>query len=169
MKFVAMSVMKKKQTAAVRPVRAPKVATQSRAVSSEAELPDGGVAALITEPVAVAIEPHSEAPVTPVVIAASARTLMVLPENCTLRDALSMKTELLNIRDAADVVTIDIGAVKRIETANLQVLAAFVRDRRNADLPVTWSGVSEAVTQAVHLLGLDALLGSGAMAPRVAA
>jgi anti-anti-sigma regulatory factor len=166
--------MKKKQTAAVRPVRAPKVATQSRAVSSEAELPDAGVAALITEPlitepVAAAIQPLSEAPMTPVVIAVSTGTSMVLPENCTLRDALSMKTELLIIRDVPDVVTIDIGAVKRIETANLQVIAAFVRDRRNAGRAVIWSGVSEAVTQAVHLLGLDALLGSGAMAPRVAA
>ncbi len=170
--------MKKKQTVAARPVRTPKVASQRKAVPREAELPDAEVAAMISESVATAVEPQKEVPVAPVIVAAaiappviavSAGSVVALSENCTLRDALAMKEELLKMKDIAAAVTIEIAAVKRIETANLQVIAAFVRDRRNAGLTVTWSGASDAMSQAVKLLGLETLLGYGATAPRVAA
>jgi phospholipid transport system transporter-binding protein len=170
--------MKKKQTADARPVRTPKVASQRKAVPKQAELPVVQAAAMIVESVATAIEPQKEVPaaavivdpvIAPPAIAVGVGSVVALPENCTLRDALAMKQELLNMKDIAAAVTIEIAAVKRIETANLQVIAAFVRDRRIAGLTVTWSGASDAMSQAVKLLGLETLLGFGATAPRVAA
>lgn len=160
-----MSVMKKKQTTAATPVRAPRAASPRKVARKEAVLQDAEVAAMVAEPVAAvtAAEP------APPEAAPVASNLMVLPENCTLRDALAMKAELMNLKGAVDAVTIEVSAVQRIETANLQVLAAFVRDRRSAGHAVRWSGESEAMSQAVRLLGLDAVLNYAATAPGAAA
>ncbi len=84
--------------------------------------------------------------------------VLTLAENCILRDAGALKDQLLALKDATELVTIQVGAVQRIETANLQVLGAFVRARIKAGRQVRWSGESRAMSQAVNLLGLNALL-----------
>jgi ABC-type transporter Mla MlaB component len=48
--------------------------------------------------------------------------------------------------------------VQRVDTATLQMLAAFVRDRRAEGLPVEWSTDGAAFKSAASLLGLSSLL-----------
>ncbi len=59
------------------------------------------------------------------------------------------------------MVTLDVTRVTRIDTAGLQLLAAFVRERAMHDRPVHWRGESAALSMAAQLLGLSAVLGSG--------
>jgi ABC-type transporter Mla MlaB component len=53
---------------------------------------------------------------------------------------------------------VDVTALQRIDTAGLQLLAAFVRDRRTAGRMVAWRGRSAALDAAAGLLGLDSML-----------
>ena len=55
-------------------------------------------------------------------------------------------------------MVLDAAAVTRIDTAALQLLAAFVRDRRLTGGLIKWHGVSEELTNAARLLGMDAML-----------
>jgi ABC-type transporter Mla MlaB component len=56
-------------------------------------------------------------------------------------------------------VTLDVSAVERVDTATMQLLCAFVRDRGGRKQNVTWRGESQALQDAVRLLGVGALLG----------
>lgn len=91
----------------------------------------------------------SDVPATPV---------FVLSSHCTIKDAAALKLDLANVADAADV-TIDVGSVERIDTAVMQLLCAFVRDRTQREQRVSWQGDSQAWREAVHLLGTRELLG----------
>jgi ABC-type transporter Mla MlaB component len=53
---------------------------------------------------------------------------------------------------------IDGTAVDRVDTAGLQLLAAFVRDLRAEARPVEWVGYSDALNKAAQALGLHAAL-----------
>jgi anti-anti-sigma regulatory factor len=55
-------------------------------------------------------------------------------------------------------VTIDVHAVERIDTAALQLLCAFVRDRQAAGGQVLWTGCTESFSEAIRLLGLQKAL-----------
>ncbi|MGH8270016.1 MAG: STAS domain-containing protein, partial [Steroidobacteraceae bacterium] len=52
----------------------------------------------------------------------------------------------------------DASALQRIDTAALQLLAAFVRDRRTAGRAVDWRGGTAALESAAALLGLKDML-----------
>ena len=52
----------------------------------------------------------------------------------------------------------DVSALQRIDTAGLQLLAAFVRDRRTAGRAVEWRGRAAALDSAASLLGLNDML-----------
>jgi ABC-type transporter Mla MlaB component len=56
-------------------------------------------------------------------------------------------------------VTLDVSAVERVDTATMQLLCAFVRDRIGRKQNITWRGESQALRDAVRLLGVGALLG----------
>jgi ABC-type transporter Mla MlaB component len=56
-------------------------------------------------------------------------------------------------------VQLDASAVQRVDTASLQVLAAFARDRRADGLPLEWLGVPACLTDAATLLDLTNALG----------
>ncbi|HKQ80742.1 MAG TPA: STAS domain-containing protein [Steroidobacteraceae bacterium] len=88
-----------------------------------------------------------------------AAPLIVLPANCTLRETAELKTSLMRWLDTADVVKLDASALQRIDTAALQVLCAFVRDRQSRNLPFSWEGGAAALSDATRLLGVTALLG----------
>ncbi len=66
---------------------------------------------------------------------------------------------------SAKPVTVEVGAVRRIDTASMQLLAAFARDRRMSELPVRVSGESAVFDEALWLLGLRELLRPSARAP----
>jgi ABC-type transporter Mla MlaB component len=60
--------------------------------------------------------------------------------------------------DEAGPLTLDVSALQRIDTAGLQLLAAFVRDRRAAGRAVAWGGRAAALEAAAVLLGLNHML-----------
>jgi ABC-type transporter Mla MlaB component len=94
----------------------------------------------------------------------AAGAALSLPEECTLSDAASLKVRLAALLATEDSVTIDVSGVRRIDTASLQLLAAFTRDRRASRLAVDVRGESSAFGEAVRLTGLGRLFD---IAPRV--
>ncbi len=85
--------------------------------------------------------------------------LVVLAANCSVKDAAALKTSLCAFSNPGDAVTLDVSAVERVDTATMQLLCAFVRDRGGRNQGVTWRGESAALQDAVRLLGVGALLG----------
>jgi anti-anti-sigma regulatory factor len=81
-----------------------------------------------------------------------------LTASCTVRDSLALKSALLDLLMDQRPVTIDVRAVERIDTAALQVLCAFVRDRKAAGGQVLWVGCTEIFSEAIRLLGLQQAL-----------
>jgi len=77
---------------------------------------------------------------------------------CTVADASSLKTGLAKLLEQPGIVTLDIGAVQRIDTAGLQVIATFIRERESHGRQVQWHGHAPALSAATKLLGLAALL-----------
>jgi ABC-type transporter Mla MlaB component len=61
-------------------------------------------------------------------------------------------------KDSA-AVTVDARALERIDTATVQLLCAFVRDRSGRNQSVTWLGDAQALQDAARLLGVRGLLG----------
>jgi anti-anti-sigma regulatory factor len=88
-----------------------------------------------------------------------------LPANCSIRDAAQLKTALLGLLPQ-DSVAIDAGAVERIDTAGLQLLAAFMRDRAANGFGTEWCGVNATLRDAANILGLAGQLGLPAAAVR---
>jgi ABC-type transporter Mla MlaB component len=86
------------------------------------------------------------------------KTAFAVAAECTVADAGSLKTGLAKLLDAPGTVTLDISAVQRIDTAGLQVIATFVRERESQGRQVQWRGEAPAMSNAARLLGLDALL-----------
>lgn len=77
-----------------------------------------------------------------------------LNSNPNLRDAMALKATLIGALDVATAVSIDASAVERIDTATLQLLLAFVRDRQRMNLACQWIGVTTALSEAASMLGL---------------
>lgn len=101
--------------------------------------------------VVVAVEPtmnssHNDAP------------RYALNASCTVRDSIALKSALLDLLADRRPVTIDAGAVERIDTAALQVLCAFARDRKAAGGEVVWTGGTDSFCDAIRLLGLRQLI-----------
>jgi anti-anti-sigma regulatory factor len=84
--------------------------------------------------------------------------MYALTASCTVRDSLALKSALLDLLMDQLPVTFDVRAVERIDTAALQVLCAFVRDRKAAGGKVLWVGYTESFCEAIRLLGLQQLL-----------
>ncbi len=89
---------------------------------------------------------------------AARRNALVLRPECMLSDAAALKQRLCALLPHEGTVTLDAGAVERIDTAALQLLAAFIRDRRLAGRPVEWRAVSDVLSCAARVLGMDVML-----------
>jgi ABC-type transporter Mla MlaB component len=76
----------------------------------------------------------------------------------TLRDVTALQAELAERLDDSGIVQIDASAVQRIDTATLQLLAAFVRDLRADARMVEWTECSAVLRRAAHALGLASAL-----------
>lgn len=87
----------------------------------------------------------------------SPSTLMLGAE-CTVAEADGLQAELARRLDEPGGVTVDVSALTRIDTAGLQLLAAFVRDRRTSGRAVEWRGRAAALDTAARLLGLGDML-----------
>ena len=115
------------------------------------------VAEIAAEPVIESAEPVvAEAVAEPVAVG---DPIVVLASNCSVKDAAALKSSLCAFSNHGDAVTLDVSAVERVDTATMQLLCAFVRDRSGRNQSVAWRGESAALQDAVRLLGVGALLG----------
>jgi ABC-type transporter Mla MlaB component len=89
---------------------------------------------------------------------------LMLPADCVIGSVPELRTALVSRVSSETAVTLDAAKVERIDTASLQLLAAFVRERRAAGLAFEWAGVPDAVTEAAALLNLTTHLGLAAPA-----
>lgn len=83
---------------------------------------------------------------------------MALASNCTVKDAAALKVSLCAVVNADEPVMLDAGGVERIDTATIQLLCAFVRERVGRSQGVVWQGTSAALLEAARLLGVQTLL-----------
>jgi anti-anti-sigma regulatory factor len=83
---------------------------------------------------------------------------LILAAECTVAEADTLKSELAHRLGESGTITIDVTALQRIDTAGLQLLAAFVRDRRTVGRTVAWRGRAPALEAAAGLLGLNGML-----------
>lgn len=86
----------------------------------------------------------------------------VLAGECTVAGVAALKAGLGRLVREPRSVALDIAGLERIDTAGVQVIAAFLRDRRERGLGVTWLGTSATLSPAVQLLGLASLFGLSA-------
>jgi ABC-type transporter Mla MlaB component len=83
---------------------------------------------------------------------------VALAGECMISEASSLKQKLAALLDEPLPVTLDITTLQRIDTAGLQVITAFVRDRAGHGRLVEWQGAAPALTSAAQLLGLTSAL-----------
>jgi anti-anti-sigma regulatory factor len=76
----------------------------------------------------------------------------------TIRNVTAFQAELAERLDESGAVQIDGSGVERIDTATLQLLAAFVRDMRTDGRTVEWVECSAALRRAANSLGLESAL-----------
>jgi ABC-type transporter Mla MlaB component len=89
--------------------------------------------------------------------AASKHSRTAFGSDCTIEHAPGMQKQLAKLLADRACVTLDFSAVKRCDTAGMQVLAAFIRERREAGRDVELASMSENFLATVKLLGLGAL------------
>lgn len=156
-----MKTSKRKRSSAAAKAT-PAVAAPDVAVAEEptVELSAAAVEALVAE---AGAEPVVDADAETVVVEAQASVasepVVVLAANCSVKDAAALKTSLCAVATQSTAVTLDVSAVERVDTATMQLLCAFVRARGGRNQSVTWRGESQALKDAVRLLGVGALLG----------
>jgi anti-anti-sigma regulatory factor len=87
----------------------------------------------------------------------TAAVAVVLDADLRIAAAPALRERLLAALDARRGVAMDGSAVAQVDTAALQVLAAFARDAALAGIAVAWSA-SEALRKGVDGLGLKATI-----------
>ncbi|MET0533942.1 MAG: STAS domain-containing protein [Steroidobacter sp.] len=133
-----------------------------------ASAPDAAVSVDPAVAEVIAVEAAIEAPVAQAHVAESDPVVaevtmqdpvVVLAANCSVKDAAALKTSLCAVAAQSVAVTLDASAVERVDTATMQLLCAFARDRGSRNQSIVWRGKSQALHDAVRLLGVGALLG----------
>ena len=76
-----------------------------------------------------------------------------------IAEAGDLGEQLKGLLSGKSAVTIDGAQLERIDTAVLQLLAAFVRDAHDRGIPVKWKGPSDAARRSMELLGMTEALG----------
>src|SRR5579872_5088308 len=82
------------------------------------------------------------------------RGVAILGLDCTASNASELKSSLQELLEMPGPVTLDISCLQRLDTAAMQVLAAFVHERSGRRNGVIWRGTSQQLTTAARLLGL---------------
>jgi anti-anti-sigma regulatory factor len=82
-----------------------------------------------------------------------------LPASCTLRDSLALKALLVDQLALGVDIHIDAGAVERIDTAGLQLLAALARELGDRQQSIRWGAASAPLRAAAERIGVAGLLG----------
>lgn len=82
-----------------------------------------------------------------------------LGEDLGIETSADLKQKLESSLAQAGELTLDASQVRRIHTASVQVLCAFVASRRKAGLGTGFDGCNETFKDAVRLLGVAEALG----------
>jgi len=82
---------------------------------------------------------------------------VVFAADCTIAQGGDVKARLARALARPTCVTLDLSAIRRVDTAGLQLLAAFIRERRAAGREVNCHDPSENLRITANLLGLGAL------------
>jgi ABC-type transporter Mla MlaB component len=118
------------------------------------------VAEPMAEPVAEPVIEAAESIVTsPLVASADSQLVVTLSSNSTVKDAASLKSALIKLVASPAVVSVDARSVERIDTATIQLLCAFVRERSQRQLGVKWLDCPKALVESSRLLGVHQILG----------
>ena len=94
----------------------------------------------------------------PAATAAAARSpaaVVVLGRHCGIREGAELRKQLLAQLACPGPVTIDIAAVERVDTAAIQLLYAFERERLAVGRELRWRGANATLTQALSVLGMN--------------
>lgn len=76
-----------------------------------------------------------------------------------IADVAALREQLAStVHDSGEVI-IDASDVERLDTAVLQLLSAFMAERRSQDAKLAWHAPSEAFCTGAGLLGLESHLG----------
>lgn len=94
----------------------------------------------------------------PAVEAVTAKAGLRLESSCTLREAEDLHFAMLGIKSGAEPLEVNAGAVERIDTAGLQLLACLVRGRAAMGGSVRWAAVSPALQRGAARLGMLEIL-----------
>jgi len=107
-----------------------------------------------------AIEASARAETEAASVSAQAQTTAIaLAGRCGLKEAAGLKSALCGALECRGTVTLDVRGLERVDTASMQLLCAFVRDRAARQSPLQWLGSSDAMHEAARLLGVRELLG----------
>jgi anti-anti-sigma regulatory factor len=93
----------------------------------------------------------------PRVSGSSAPVSATFPSDFTIAHTADVKKQLARLVAKPEDVTLDLSPVRRIDTAGLQVLTAFIRERRAAGRGVQCAGASESFIVTARMLGLGAV------------
>lgn len=94
--------------------------------------------------------------------AASGAVSLPLDAVADIRGVAELQQRLWDVLAQGHPVTIEAGAVERVDAAVLQLLLAFRRAAAEVGVGVHWGGVSSDFTQAARVCGLEQDLGLSA-------
>lgn len=86
-----------------------------------------------------------------------------LGEDLGIETSADLKQKLAFHLAEAGQLTLDASRIRRIHTASVQVLCAFVESRRKGGLSTGFSGCNDIFKDAARLLGVAEVLGLGAL------
>lgn len=115
-----------------------------------------------SESIRVDVAPAAVAEPDPIDVtpaAVEADPVIALSSNSTVKDAAALKARLIKVAALPANISIDVRSVERVDTATFQLLCAFVRDRAERKLGVSWVGCPKAFIESSRLLGVHAMLG----------
>lgn len=132
----------------------PVVSATAEIAAAEPPVP----AALVAEPAAPAPQALDSTVVLDLDAPLPAGPGVCLPSNSTVKDAASLQAALLNVVESTATVALDARSVERIDTATMQLLCAFVRERTARNLGVQWLGSPAVIVESAGLLGMQSML-----------
>lgn len=86
------------------------------------------------------------------------RSVLQLGSDCTIREATTLRQQLLALLEAPEPLFIDGSTVERADTAGVQLLVAFALDCMERGIAFGWPGRSAALEHAIRTLGVAPLL-----------
>lgn len=95
---------------------------------------------------------------TPEAAVNTSREAFSLPPVLTIHEAEQVKADLVEMMQLPGPVALDGGAVERVDTAGLQLLASLIKSCRSDVRAFSWTGWSPEFERAAQILGLSNIL-----------